>query len=77
MPLFMAQFAYTPQAWTALIHAPQDRAAASSRRSSVVPRRSRREPGRGPGALFASAPTSARRPSDVAGARGCYLQCLR
>ena len=29
MPLFMAQFAYTPQAWTALIHAPQDRAAAS------------------------------------------------
>ena len=29
MPSFMAQFAYTPQAWTALIHAPQDRAAAS------------------------------------------------
>ena len=29
MPLFMAQFAYTPQAWTAFIHAPQDRAAAS------------------------------------------------
>src|SRR3954465_8543067 len=29
MPLFMAQFAYTPQAWTALIHAPQARAAAS------------------------------------------------
>src|SRR5215470_16033353 len=29
MPLFMAQFAYTPQAWAALIHAPQDRAAAS------------------------------------------------
>ena len=29
MPLFMAQFAYTPQAWSALIHAPQDRAAAS------------------------------------------------
>jgi uncharacterized protein with GYD domain len=29
MPLFMAQFAYTPQAWATLIHAPQDRAAAS------------------------------------------------
>ena len=29
MPLFMAQFAYTPQAWTALVHEPQDRAAAS------------------------------------------------
>jgi uncharacterized protein with GYD domain len=29
MPLYMAQFAYTPQAWNALIHAPQDRAAAS------------------------------------------------
>ena len=29
MPMFMAQFAYTPQAWAALIHAPQDRAAAS------------------------------------------------
>ena len=29
MPLFMAQFAYTPQAWAALIHEPQDRAAAS------------------------------------------------
>jgi uncharacterized protein with GYD domain len=29
MPLFMAQFAYTPQAWSALIHAPQDRAGAS------------------------------------------------
>src|SRR3954467_14493565 len=29
MPLFMAQFAYTPEAWAALIHAPQDRAAAS------------------------------------------------
>ena len=29
MPLFMAQFAYTPDAWAALIHAPQDRAAAS------------------------------------------------
>src|SRR5262245_63202459 len=29
MPLYMAQFAYTPQAWSALIHAPQDRAAAS------------------------------------------------
>ena len=29
MPLYMAQFAYTPQAWTALIRAPQDRAAAS------------------------------------------------
>jgi uncharacterized protein with GYD domain len=27
--LFMAQFAYTPEAWAALIHAPQDRAAAS------------------------------------------------
>jgi uncharacterized protein with GYD domain len=25
----MAQFAYTPEAWAALIHAPQDRAAAS------------------------------------------------
>ena len=29
MPLFIAQFAYTPQAWATLIHAPQDRAAAS------------------------------------------------
>ena len=29
MPMFMAQFAYTPQAWAALIHEPQDRAAAS------------------------------------------------
>jgi uncharacterized protein with GYD domain len=29
MPLFMAQFSYTPQAWAALIHTPQDRAAAS------------------------------------------------
>src|SRR5437588_11916645 len=29
MPMFMAQFAYTPEAWVALIHAPQDRAAAS------------------------------------------------
>jgi uncharacterized protein with GYD domain len=29
MPMFMAQFAYTPKAWDALIHAPQDRAAAS------------------------------------------------
>ena len=29
MPLFMAQFAYTPKAWAALIHAPQARAAAS------------------------------------------------
>ena len=29
MPLFIAQFSYTPQAWAALIHAPQDRAAAS------------------------------------------------
>jgi|SRR5436190_13576473 uncharacterized protein with GYD domain len=29
MPTFMAQFAYTPQAWTALIHEPQNRAAAS------------------------------------------------
>jgi uncharacterized protein with GYD domain len=29
MQLYMAQFAYTPQAWAALIHAPQDRAAAS------------------------------------------------
>ena len=24
MPMFMAQFAYTPQAWSSLIHAPQD-----------------------------------------------------
>ena len=29
MPMFMAQFAYTPEAWSALIHEPQDRAAAS------------------------------------------------
>ena len=29
MPMFMAQFAYTAQAWAALIQAPQDRAAAS------------------------------------------------
>ena len=29
MPMFMAQFAYTPAAWAAIIHAPQDRAAAS------------------------------------------------
>ena len=30
MPMFMAQFGYTPAAWAALIHAPQDRAAASA-----------------------------------------------
>lgn len=29
MPLFLAQFAYTPQAWATLIHTPQDRAKAS------------------------------------------------
>jgi uncharacterized protein with GYD domain len=29
MPLFIAQFSYVPEAWAALIHAPQDRAAAS------------------------------------------------
>src|SRR5437867_12416987 len=29
MPLYMAQFSYTSQAWATLIHAPQDRAAAS------------------------------------------------
>jgi len=29
MPMFMAQFSYTPGTWAALIHAPQDRAAAS------------------------------------------------
>ena len=29
MPMYMAQFAYTPEAWGAIIHAPQDRAAAS------------------------------------------------
>jgi uncharacterized protein with GYD domain len=29
MPLYIAQFAYTPQAWAALIRAPQDRAGAS------------------------------------------------
>ncbi len=29
MPLFMVQFSYTPEAWAALIHTPQDRAAAS------------------------------------------------
>jgi uncharacterized protein with GYD domain len=29
MPLYMAQFSYTPQAWAALVRAPQDRAAAS------------------------------------------------
>ena len=29
MPMYMAQFAYTPKAWSAIIHAPQDRAAAS------------------------------------------------
>jgi hypothetical protein len=29
MPLYMAQFVYTPQAWAALIRVPQDRAAAS------------------------------------------------
>ena len=29
MPLYMAQFAYAPQTWTALIQEPQDRAAAS------------------------------------------------
>lgn len=29
MPMFMAQFAYTPKAWASLIHEPQDRAAAS------------------------------------------------
>ena len=29
MPLFLAQFAYTPEAWSKLIHAPQDRVKAS------------------------------------------------
>src|SRR3954471_8713930 len=29
MPLFMAQFAHTPEAWATLLHAPQHRAAAS------------------------------------------------
>ena len=29
MPMYIAQFAYTPQAWAALIRAPQDRAGAS------------------------------------------------
>jgi uncharacterized protein with GYD domain len=29
MPLYMAQFAYTPEAWATLIQVPQDRAAAS------------------------------------------------
>ncbi len=29
MPLFMAQFAYTPAAWAAFLHTPQDRTAAS------------------------------------------------
>ena len=29
MPLFMAQFAYTPEAWASLMDMPQDRAAAS------------------------------------------------
>lgn len=28
MPLFMAQFAYTPGAWAAFLRTPQDRAAA-------------------------------------------------
>jgi uncharacterized protein with GYD domain len=28
--MFMAQFAYTPEAWASLIQAPQDRAAASA-----------------------------------------------
>src|SRR5262245_7471725 len=30
MPLFMAQFAYTPEAWATLIRVPQDRTAASA-----------------------------------------------
>ena len=29
MPMYMAQFAYTPKAWDTIIHAPQDRVAAS------------------------------------------------
>jgi uncharacterized protein with GYD domain len=29
MPMFMAQFAYTPAAWAAFLRTPQDRAAAS------------------------------------------------
>ena len=29
MPMYMAQFAYTPQTWAALINAPQDRSGAS------------------------------------------------
>ena len=29
MPMFMAQFAYTPQAWDSIRQSPQDRAAAS------------------------------------------------
>lgn len=30
MPMYMAQFVYTPEAWAALIHAPQDRVGASA-----------------------------------------------
>src|SRR5262245_1891445 len=30
LPLFMAEVAYTPAAWAALLHTPQDRAAASA-----------------------------------------------
>jgi len=30
MPMFMAQFAYTPKAWASFVHAPQDRAATSA-----------------------------------------------
>ena len=29
MPLFIAHFSYTPEAWARLVHEPQDRAAAS------------------------------------------------
>ena len=28
MPLYMTQFAYTPEAWAALVHNPEDRSAA-------------------------------------------------
>ena len=31
MPMYMAQFAYTPQAWAAFIQTPQDRASASEK----------------------------------------------
>jgi uncharacterized protein with GYD domain len=36
MPLFMAQFSYTPQAWAALVRNPEDRSEAISTLASKM-----------------------------------------